>query len=623
MKGAGGDRKVKRSVLVVVLTVTTLVSGFVGSASVSSEPARPSDEETLTPVAEAPGGTSVRQEVRTVDPRVWGPSPPEEGTAGPAYAGAPLFPAGETYSANFPDPSVSYDFSTGRYVAYATATGGVNVPVMSSSDLENWVTRSDHGIVNAAGLWNDALPQPAPPGWPYVSGDPSFPYTVWAPSSVYMGGRWFLFYALQGSAEGRFCVMYATSDRSDGPFTNPRQFYCDDSPLGSIDPQPFVDRQGQVWITWKDEGMPGAYPRDSRALRIFMGDPYTVGIYWEPATLLLQADSGWERGVVENPSLIDLADGRLALLYSGGLWNSDGYATGVAMCSGLSPGPSGAPVCTRTSPGSPWLNRKVGKSGLGGTTAFRGPGGQLQVIYHYWDDRRPAGYPSYPACTAVSLGCWAQQRYAAVEPLYELLGSLVANGEPGPSVATSTGDLFTPTGPSRVVDSRVGLGTNVSRRLQADEVLVVDFSGRVAADVDAVTINLAVTEPMSASWVLVFPCGRPPVASNVNYVAGQTIPNQVTARLNDDQKLCIYTRGPTHLVVDHQGSWSRVTGTGWSGVEPTRVVDTRTFRSRLAPDEVIEVPVVVPGASPGRVGGGREPHLRCVGLGRVPDRMGL
>ncbi len=45
-------------------------------------------------------------------------------------------------------------------------------------------------------------------------------------------------------------------------------------------------------------------------------------------------------------------------------------------------------------------------------------------------------------------------------------------------------------------------------------------------------MNVTVTNPTAASWLRVSPTGSPPpVASNLNFTAGQTIANLVTVRL--------------------------------------------------------------------------------------------
>ena len=44
-----------------------------------------------------------------------------------------------------------------------------------------------------------------------------------------------------------------------------------------------------------------------------------------------------------------------------------------------------------------------------------------------------------------------------------------------------------------------------------------------------------------------------PEASNLNFVAGQTIPNAVISKLGTGGKVCIYTSAATNLITDLNG----------------------------------------------------------------------
>jgi hypothetical protein len=43
----------------------------------------------------------------------------------------------------------------------------------------------------------------------------------------------------------------------------------------------------------------------------------------------------------------------------------------------------------------------------------------------------------------------------------------------------------------------------------------------------AVSLNVTVTDPVGPGFVTVYPCGERPLASNVNFTSGQTVPNAV------------------------------------------------------------------------------------------------
>jgi serine protease len=52
----------------------------------------------------------------------------------------------------------------------------------------------------------------------------------------------------------------------------------------------------------------------------------------------------------------------------------------------------------------------------------------------------------------------------------------------------------------------------------------------------------------------VFPCNTGlPNASNLNFVAGQTVPNLVSVALDSQGRLCVATTARTHLIVDVAG----------------------------------------------------------------------
>jgi hypothetical protein len=54
----------------------------------------------------------------------------------------------------------------------------------------------------------------------------------------------------------------------------------------------------------------------------------------------------------------------------------------------------------------------------------------------------------------------------------------------------------------------------------------------------------------------VFPCGQAtPNASNVNYAAGQTIPNSVVSKVGVGGKVCVYSSAEVDLIVDVNGAF--------------------------------------------------------------------
>ena len=508
-----------------------------------------------------------------------------------AYAGAPYFAPNQTYAQNFPDPSVVWDASTGRYYAFATTTGGVNVPAMWSTDLVTWTAAPNNGSTDANGQHHDALPLPDTSGTAVNVGG-SFPFDLWAPGVAKVGGTWVMFYALRVDNAGRRCLWYATSSAPMGPYTNPTYFYCSGDPMGSIDPQPFVDTDGSAYLIWKDEGLVGSYGQRIWARRITVGAPGANTVQWaggSSAALLLESDNSWEAYVAESPSVVRF-NGELLLFYSGNSWDSDTYATGLAHCAALV---GAGPLCQRD-PANPVLaHKQTNQKSIGAPSAFIASDGSLRVAYHWWKVGFAPQYPAFPACQSQApLFCSENQRRMAVERVQFQFGRALFNSDPGPVGAASPA-AFTPRDPVRVLDTRQGAN---ARRADRSEVLTVDLASVVTGDATAAVLNVTAVDGAGAGWLTAYPCGDAPYASNVNFVAQQNVPNLVTVRLNAARKVCIYAHEPTHVLVDVAGSFGSSGTSDFVALDPVRAVDTRLAIGRpdtakVAAGTAIEIPL--------------------------------
>lgn len=58
---------------------------------------------------------------------------------------------------------------------------------------------------------------------------------------------------------------------------------------------------------------------------------------------------------------------------------------------------------------------------------------------------------------------------------------------------------------------------------------------------------------VGGGYVTVYPCGTRPDASNLNFTAGQTIPNSVIAPVSPAGTVCFYVYGTAHLLADVSG----------------------------------------------------------------------
>src|SRR5690606_35582880 len=133
---------------------------------------------------------------------------------------------------------------------------------------------------------------------------------------------------------------------------------------------------------------------------------------------------------------------------------------------------------------------------------------------------------------------------------------------------------FAPFTPVRLLDTRSD--ASGAAPLAAATVTEIAIAGQhdVPADAVAAVLSVTVTEPGAAGYITVYPCGEPlPLASNVNYLAGQTIANMAIAKIGADGKVCFYNSAATELVVDLTGFLPP--GAGYEPITPLRVIDTR------------------------------------------------
>lgn len=306
-----------------------------------------------------------------------------------AYPGAPWLEPGKPYTGNFPDPHIVRD--GGVYYAYATTTGGAVLPVMSSTDLVTWTPRPAYAPpagpgcdVTADPYYNNALP--CRPSWPGGGRN-----VVWAPGVAKLpNGSWVAYYAYNEQ-----CLSVAVASSPIGPFVDSTTapLWCDEEG-GSIDPVPFVDDDGSVWLLWKSNGVPGSQPTKLWSRRMTAD-----GRGFAPGSVrneLLRTASPWEGNVIENPTMVRWdpdgagpAGRQLYLGWSANEWASPDYRVGVATCSS----PVGG--CTRRS--GPLLANTSTRWSLAGGNFFVDAGGRLRMSYHWWNPPY-SNYPTNPNC---------------------------------------------------------------------------------------------------------------------------------------------------------------------------------------------------------------------------------
>ncbi len=159
----------------------------------------------------------------------------------------------------------------------------------------------------------------------------------------------------------------------------------------------------------------------------------------------------------------------------------------------------------------------------------------------------PGGVRANTAVVKVGAGGRISLKMAGsgADVIVDVLGSF---GNYGGKVTTIT--------PERIVDSRTGVGT-AARPLGEGEVRTVAVAGRgsVPANATAVIANLTATNTTAWGFLSAWPAGlSQPPSSNLNFLAGQTVPNLVMLKLGAGGSISIANGpGSANVLLDVMG----------------------------------------------------------------------
>jgi len=197
--------------------------------------------------------------------------------------------------------------------------------------------------------------------------------------------------------------------------------------------------------------------------------------------------------------------------------------------------------------------------------------------------------------------------------LATLLSALpVGAAPPAPATpsAVAVAGGFTSLSPSRLLDTRSGLGA--AKAVVAPGATVsLQVAGRggvPGSGVSAVVLNVTVVTPVTSGFVTVYGDGSTrPAVSNLNFVKGQTVPNLVVAPVGPRGKVALYngSAGSIQLLADVSGyhlSGAPTQAGAFGSLVPSRLLDTRTGV----------------GAGKALVAAGATVHLQVAGRGAVP-----
>ncbi|MFE2236809.1 hypothetical protein ACFXA4_30175 [Streptomyces sp. NPDC059442] len=172
------------------------------------------------------------------------------------------------------------------------------------------------------------------------------------------------------------------------------------------------------------------------------------------------------------------------------------------------------------------------------------------------------------------------------------------------SSATTLPGTYVPLTPTRIMDTRSGLGAPQGK-LNADGVTRVKVTGTAgvpSTTVTAVVLNVTATNATASSFVSVYPNTMPrTAASNLNFPAGRTTANLVTVPVVNGYVEFYNKNGEVDLLADVAGYYTERWGGGlYQPVTPKRLMDTRDGtgvpKARVGAGGTVTLPVTEPGA---------------------------
>ncbi|WP_162054454.1 family 43 glycosylhydrolase [Pontibacter pamirensis] len=167
---------------------------------------------------------------------------------------------------------------------WATATSSEWAPlfpILHSKNLVDWET--------VGHVFPDKLPE-----WAEAH--------FWAPEIAHENGRYYIYYTAKKKG-GNLCVGVASSASATGPYVDHGPLVCQE--VGSIDGYEIRDKDGQLYLVWKEDGNSQGLPTPIWAQRMNEERTALTGEMFE----MFRNDPGtWEGGLVEGPAIVRRGD---------------------------------------------------------------------------------------------------------------------------------------------------------------------------------------------------------------------------------------------------------------------------------------------------------------------------
>jgi streptogramin lyase len=182
-----------------------------------------------------------------------------------------------------------------------------------------------------------------------------------------------------------------------------------------------------------------------------------------------------------------------------------------------------------------------------------------------------------PNLVTVKLGVGGMASFANAIGAVHVIADVVGYYDAG----QDTGGRFTGITPTRLLDSRTGTGNwGAPLVAGAPRDLLVRKPGNalgVPATATAIVANVTATGATAGSFLSVWPSGvDQPTASNLNFAAGETIPNLAIVKIGGNGAIRFANAvGAVDVIVDVLGYFDPTAGGRFYSITPTRILDDR------------------------------------------------
>jgi streptogramin lyase len=147
-------------------------------------------------------------------------------------------------------------------------------------------------------------------------------------------------------------------------------------------------------------------------------------------------------------------------------------------------------------------------------------------------------------------------------------------------ITTTTSSAFHAVAPTRLLDSRTAMGGWSAKLAPPLRRSLKVTGGVVPASASAVVLNVTATNATAGSFLQAWPGGETrPMGSNLNFAAGQTIPNLVTVQVGTGGEVWFANNiGAVDVIADVVGYYDDETAEGdlYNAITPARALDSRT-----------------------------------------------